>query len=86
MLIKRHRYTEIPGSEITPRHMVESRRLFMQQLAAGALTASGLVNNALSAESAARARLNATANPAYTAKDTPTKFEDASSYNNFYEF
>jgi sulfoxide reductase catalytic subunit YedY len=86
MLIKRHRYTEIPGSEITPRHMVESRRLFMQQLAAGALTASGLVNNALSAESAARARLNATANPAFTAKDTPTKFEDASSYNNFYEF
>jgi len=36
MLTKRSRLIEIPGSEITPQRLVESRRLFMHQLAAGA--------------------------------------------------
>ena len=85
MLIKRSRLIQIPGSEITPQHLVESRRLFMHQLAAGALTASSFATNALSAENT-RPRLSATPNPAFTAKDAPTKFDDASSYNNFYEF
>jgi sulfoxide reductase catalytic subunit YedY len=85
MLIKRSRLIEIPGSEITPQRLVESRRLFMHQLAAGALTASSFATNALSAENT-RPRLSAAPNPAFTAKDAPTKFDDASSYNNFYEF
>ena len=85
MLIKRPRFSQIPGSEITPQHLVESRRLFMHQLAAGALTATSFASNAWSAESA-RPRLTAPPNPVFTAKDAPTKFDDATSYNNFYEF
>ena len=86
MLIKRPRFTELPGSEITPHSVFASRRLFMQQITAGALASSSLVTDAMSAESSARTRLTAPLNPAYAAKDAPTKFEDASSYNNFYEF
>ena len=84
MLIRRTRFAEPAVSEITPRHLVESRRLFLGQLAAGALTASG-ISAAAAAENGTR-HLTATVNPAYTAKDKPTRFDDASTYNNFYEF
>jgi len=84
MLIRRTRFAEPAVSEITPRHLVESRRLFLGQLAAGALTASG-IPAAAAAENGTR-HLTATVNPAYTAKDKPTRFDDASTYNNFYEF
>ena len=86
MLIKRPRSADIPGSEITPHHVFASRRLFMHQITAGALVSSSLVTEAMAAESSARTRLTASLNPTYAAKDAPTKFEDASSYNNFYEF
>lgn len=83
MLIRRARFVEPAASDITPRHLAESRRLFLGRLAAGALTASGVPASV--AESGSR-HLTATANPAYTAKDKPTRFDDASTYNNFYEF
>ncbi len=88
MLIKRTRFAEPPASEITPRHLAESRRKFFHQLAAGALVAGGLHPLARAADrtdTGARA-LPAAPNPAFTARDKPTRFDDATTYNNFYEF
>lgn len=85
MLIKRPRFDEPVASEITPRLIVESRRLFLQQLAAGALTTGGLATYAHANDGSSR-QLSAPPNPAFTAKDKPTRFDDASTYNNFYEF
>lgn len=85
MLIKRSRFSEPLPSEITPRTVYESRRLFLQQAALASLAATGLVDCAL-AQAGGLARLPARANPVYQAKDKPTSFTDASSYNNFYEF
>ena len=84
MSIKRPRFDEPLPSEITPRALFESRRLFMQQLALGAIAGTGLINNAFA--DPALARLAARANPAFIAKDKPTSYADATSYNNFYEF
>jgi len=85
MLIRRPRFAEPAASEITDRHLAESRRLFLSQLASGALAATGIKADAAAADSGTRP-LTAPANPAYTAKDKPTRFDDASTYNNFYEF
>ena len=85
MLIKRPRFSDPFPSEITPRAVFESRRLFLQQTALASLAATGLVDSAL-AQAAGLAKLPARVNPAYQAKDKPTTFSDASSYNNFYEF
>jgi sulfoxide reductase catalytic subunit YedY len=84
MSIKRPRFAQPLPSEITPRALFESRRLFMQQLAIGGMAGAGLINNAFA--DPAHARLAARANPAYLAKDKPTSYADATSYNNFYEF
>ena len=86
MLFKRPRFNEPLPSEITPRHIVESRRLFLGQMAAGSLAATGISGEAFAADNAASKHLSARANPAFTAKDKPTRFDDASTYNNFYEF
>lgn len=86
MLIKRARFTEPLPSEITPRSLFESRREFMQQLAVGSIAASAMLDSALAQNTAPRSKLAARANPAYFAKDKPTAFADATSYNNFYEF
>ena len=86
MLFKRPRFNEPPASEITPRPIVESRRLFLGQLAAGSLAAAGVNGPALAADQPAGKQLSARANPAFMAKDKPTRFDDASTYNNFYEF
>ena len=40
----------------------------------------------MSADTPPRLYLAARPNPAHTAKDKPTRFDDASTYNNFYEF
>jgi len=85
MLIKRLRFSEPLPSEITPRAVFESRRLFLQQTALASLAATGMVDSAL-AQAAGLAKLPARANPAYQPKDKATTFSDASSYNNFYEF
>ena len=85
MLIRRARFAEPAPSEITPRRLVESRRFFIAQLAAGTLAAAGIRAEVAAADSGTR-HLIAPANPAFTAKDKPTRFDDASTYNNFYEF
>ena len=86
MLIKIPRYNEPTPSEITPREIAASRRLFMQQLAAGTIVASGIGNAALAAEAVQRQQLPAQRNAKYIAPDKPTAYADASTYNNFYEF
>lgn len=84
MSLKPPRFDQPLPSEITPRALFESRRQFMQQLALGGMVGAGVVDNAFA--NPALARLPARANPAYIAKDKPTSYSDASTYNNFYEF
>lgn len=86
MQTKRPRFNEPLPSEITPRDIFESRRQFLQQISVATVTVAGLSDNVFAQTIAARAKLAARANPAYFAKEKPTTFEDATSYNNFYEF
>ncbi len=86
MLIRIPRANEPLPSEITPRELMASRRLFLQQMAAGTLASIGLVDAALAAEAAQRQALPAQRNARYVAPDKPTAYADASTYNNFYEF
>jgi len=83
MLIKTK--SDIPSSEITPEHIYQDRRRFMQASAAGLLTysASGLADTKLPAESLAFSPVK---NSLFTTNETLTPCEDASSYNNYYEF
>ena len=73
-------------SDVTPEKLYLSRR----ELMAGALALAAVGGEAASATAAAPApagaALPATPNPAYRVDDAPTKFEAASTYNNFYEF
>ena len=73
-------------SDVTPSTLYLSRR----ELMAGALALAAVGGDAASAPAAAPApagaALPATPNPAYRVDDAPTKFEAASTYNNFYEF
>jgi len=73
-------------SDVTPEKLYLSRR----ELMAGALALAAVGGDAASAPAAAPApagaALPATPNPAYRVDDAPTKFEAASTYNNFYEF
>ena len=79
MLIKRG--GDIKGGEITDQALYLNRRAFMVGAAALAL-APGAARAAAPAGQA----LPATRNPAFDIADAPSKFQDASSYNNFYEF
>jgi len=84
MLIKRSpNGIDLPfPSEITPRAVYEGRRAFLKQAAAG-LVLAGTGELAFAAE---RPKLGAKRNSAYVVPDKPTDFEDATTYNNFYEF
>ncbi len=70
-------------SDTTPELVYVNRRAFMIGLGAVAL-----VGPSGNAEAAAPtpAPLSSAPNPAYRLSDSPTKWEDATSYNNFYEF
>ena len=90
MLIKRSpNGIDLPfSSEITPRHVFESRRSFIRQVAAGSI-AGGALLEMLSREAFAQGanqKLAAKLNPAYSALDKQTPRKDATGYNNFYEF
>jgi sulfoxide reductase catalytic subunit YedY len=90
MLIKRSANgIDLPfPSEITPRHVFESRRDFIRQVAAGSIAGAGLVEM-LTREAFAQGtagKLGAKLNPSYSALDKPTALKDATHYNNFYEF
>lgn len=92
MLIKRSpNGADLPfPSEITPQAVYASRRRFIKQMAAGAAMGGALWEmanrQAFAAEAGAPGKINAARNPAFSAMDKPTSFQDASSYNNFYEF
>lgn len=79
MLIKQG--GDIKGGEITDQALYLNRRAFMVGAAALAL-APGAARAAAPAGQA----LPATRNPAFDIPDAPSRFQDASSYNNFYEF
>jgi len=91
MLIKRPpNGIDIPfSSEITPRHIFEARRRLLKTLAIGSIAGGSLLDMAARkafAQAPARQKLPASANPAYVLSDKLTDYEDATTYNNFYEF
>lgn len=91
MLIKRNSNgIELPfSSEITPRHIFESRRDFIRKMAVGSIAGGALLEMAAReafAASPAAQKLAAQANPAYVVLDKQTSYKDATTYNNFYEF
>lgn len=91
MLIKRYpNGLDIPfPSEITPRAIFESRRVFLKQLAIGTVAGSALSEMAVGeafAQSAGAQKLTAKINPAYSVLEKTTSYKDATHYNNFYEF
>lgn len=83
---KHLQFQEPLPSEITPQSIVTSRRQFLQRLAAGSIATQVFTQTAWAETSAATAKLSARPNPLFTAKDKPTSFTDATTYNNFYEF
>jgi len=89
MLIKiRPDQIDIPqASEITPQAVYQSRRAFMTRLAAGTVAGSALLNAAsVRAQSPNARKLTARLNSAYAVMDKPTAYQDATTYNNYYEF
>ncbi|MDC8760273.1 protein-methionine-sulfoxide reductase catalytic subunit MsrP [Janthinobacterium fluminis] len=81
---------ELPfSSEITPRAVFESRRRFIEQIAAGSIAGASLLAMAgreALAQTGGNAKLGARLNPAYSSMDQPSAYKDATTYNNFYEF
>ncbi len=80
MLIKRA--PMLKASEITDPKLYCNRREFMVGAAALAL----LPTAAAAATTPSGQPLKATRNPAFSITEAPTKFESATTYNNFYEF
>jgi sulfoxide reductase catalytic subunit YedY len=77
------RIPRIVPSEITPPEVYFSRRAML----AGALaTGASALLPAAEAPQAQGAALSYTANPQYSVKETPNKYEEIAGYNNFYEF
>jgi methionine sulfoxide reductase catalytic subunit len=81
MLIRRA--PRFRSSEITPERLYLDRRAFMA--GAGALLVGARAADAAPAAPQG-APLKASRNDALSVKETPTKFESATTYNNFYEF
>lgn len=79
---------DIPGSsEITPPDVYAARRAFLGKVAVGAMIGSGLsVARQVHAQSATARKLPAKLNNAYAVMDKPTAYQDATTYNNYYEF
>jgi methionine sulfoxide reductase catalytic subunit len=77
------RVPRIAPSAITPAEVYFSRRALL----AGALaTGASALLPAAEAPQAQGATLSYTANPQYSVKETPNKYEEIAGYNNFYEF
>ncbi len=91
MLIKRQpNGIDLPSaSEITPREIFESRRSFIQKIAVGSIASASLLEMASReafAASPAPQKLAARQNTSYVVLDKQTPYEDATTYNNYYEF
>lgn len=90
MLIKHRKASDVSGSEITPRSVFDDRRRFLKT---AALASAGLAASALPSlpAYAARTKLDGVVKSKWTAESLPeddpiNSYEDATSYNNFYEF
>jgi sulfoxide reductase catalytic subunit YedY len=91
MLIKRQpNGIDLPfPSEITPREIFESRRSFIQKMAVGSIASASLLEMASReafAASPSAQKLAAKQNASYVVLDKQTPYEDATTYNNYYEF
>ncbi len=77
---------DIASSEITPKEVYADRRRFLGQAGRIALAGAtlGLIGEAKAAP--ARQKLPGIQRTGYGAGETPTPYEDVTSYNNFYEF
>jgi sulfoxide reductase catalytic subunit YedY len=71
-------------SDVTPEPIYLNRRAFM--VGAAAFAAAGGAGRAEAAAPPEPGPLKATANPAFRGDEPPTKYEAATTYNNFYEF
>jgi methionine sulfoxide reductase catalytic subunit len=83
MLIRRPE--RFPWSEITPEGVFLNRRAFMTGMAALALGGGGAAS-ASAAPASAGTPLSAARNASFSLDEPLTKFESATTYNNFYEF
>jgi sulfoxide reductase catalytic subunit YedY len=91
MLIKRNpNGIDLPfPSEITPREVYEGRRRFIAQVAATAVAGSSLwelANRQAFAQGTPAQKLAAIRNAAFSTPEKQTSFDDATHYNNYYEF
>jgi methionine sulfoxide reductase catalytic subunit len=77
---------DLKYSDITPEPIYLNRRAFMVGVAALAVAGCSETTQADAAAPPEPGPLAATPNPAYKYPDAPTKYESASTYNNFYEF
>ncbi len=90
MILKIKTLADVPSSDITPEHVYRSRREFMQTTAAGAVgvVAGSLIGGGAGRLDAAQQDLPAKKS-AFTVDpnvDPLNTFEQATSYNNYYEF
>ncbi len=83
MLVRRRSPSDPLPSEITPRALVERRRLLLAGAAAG--LAWGPAQRAIAQGQGGGQKLATRASPLSTS-EKPTSYEDATTYNNFYEF
>jgi sulfoxide reductase catalytic subunit YedY len=91
MLVKRNpNGIDLPfTSEITPRAMFESRRSLIKRLALGSIAGGALMSMAhrqAFAQGGNLQKLPSKTNPGYLVMDKATSYQDATTYNNFYEF
>ncbi len=88
MLIKRNAHGIEPmPSEITPREVFESRRLFIKQMALGSIGGAAFLEMASrEAFAQGKQKLAARTNPSFVVMDKHTDYKDATTYNNYYEF
>jgi sulfoxide reductase catalytic subunit YedY len=92
MLIKRNpNGIDLPfPSEITPRAIFDARRSFIQKIAAGSIAGGALLEmasrEAFAAQAPAAQKLAAKLNQNYVLSDKTTPYQDATTYNNYYEF
>ncbi|BEI42763.1 MULTISPECIES: protein-methionine-sulfoxide reductase catalytic subunit MsrP [unclassified Polynucleobacter] len=79
----------IHPSQITPRAIVENRRQWLKTIALGSAAVgmgSWLERDVFAKTAAPREKLPSKLNEQYSTRETQTSYEDATTYNNFYEF
>jgi len=80
------RVPRIAPSEITPAEVWFSRRTLLTGALAAGVSTLARPAQAADGPPADAARLSFTANPRYSVSETPNRYEEITTYNNFYEF